>query len=298
MKDQLKAVMQETTGCMHWEVDASCLDWGSLRLMGPDVASFLQRLITVDVSCLVAGQGGSACWLNPQGKIESFFELWNLGDQQYAFELERGKDQMWEKNLRFLLEKYHFREKIEVISGFQGACTFFFLPASTTMPQGTWSVEGVRVCSHGSHQYGRPWCTIWGEWERFSEEVSWEVLERWRIEAMGPRVDREITHKSSPLELGLSRVIAKKGCYPGQEVIERTLSQGSPARRLVRIEGDGVPGEVVLDQEGSTLGSFTSVALAERGFQSLALLGKIHAQEGNVLREGMIAKVASYALDS
>jgi len=296
MENKLKTLIPVVTGCRHWAVEASCLDWGSLCLVGADAGSFLQRLITADVRSWEPGQGGLACWLNPQGRIQSCFQVWNLGDDQYALEFERGKDQIWEKHLRCLLEKYHFREQIEVVSGFEGACTFLFLPFE--MPEGTWFLEGLRVCSHGSAQYGRPWCTLWGAWERFSEGVSWDSLERWRIAAMGPRVDREITQQSSPLELGLSRVLGQKGCYPGQEVIERTLSRGAPARRLVLIEGTCDPGELVLDSDGTVLGSFTSVVRAPGGFQALASVGKLHAQEGKVLSQGIIAKVAPYALES
>src|SRR5690606_3379136 len=112
-------------------------------------------------------------------------------------------------------------------------------------------------------------------------------LEEWRIKAMSPAVDAEITSESNPLELGLQNIIAdQKGCYPGQEVIEKVISLGSPAKRLCLIEsrlgsGDVPPpqtGEGVFDISDSSkeVGKITSVCAGESGFWALALIRKTH----------------------
>ena len=55
------------------------------------------------------------------------------------------------------------------------------------------------------------------------------MTERERVLALCPRVDHELVFDANPLELGLRAAIAdNKGCYPGQEVIEKIISLGSP----------------------------------------------------------------------
>ncbi|MBU6375957.1 MAG: tRNA-modifying protein YgfZ, partial [Bdellovibrionales bacterium] len=97
-----------------------------------------------------------------------------------------------------------------------------------------------------------------------------------RIVQVRPWVDHEITHEVMPLELGLYDGVAEsKGCYPGQEVIERVISQGAPPRRLVLVESTG-KNEV---QESANQVSATSWS----GNQGLALVRKSLAIVGEKL---------------
>jgi folate-binding protein YgfZ len=131
--------------------------------------------------------------------------------------------------------------------------------------------------------------------ERFSESESprrleESELERERIGALRPRIDREIVRDvSNPRALGLREAIAEnKGCYPGQEVIEKIISLGSPPKRLALLSGtEPAPavGAVLKDEKGSDSGTVTSVEREEgEGFRALALLRKNAAIEGNRLK--------------
>src|SRR6185295_2608646 len=132
-------------------------------------------------------------------------------------------------------------------------------------------------------------------------------IESWRIRSLRPRIDSEITDSTLPLEVGLTDAVAQqKGCYPGQEVIERTLSLGAPARRLARVEGTGpapAPGEPLfnLAEPPAEVGKVTSVSQEGGRFFVLAFLRKIHAKEGLEVRftehQGQVAhgKVAQIA---
>src|SRR6185437_13481206 len=129
---------------------------------------------------------------------------------------------------------------------------------------------------------GKPWISTWGKsaeletWVKSlsAAELSLEKLEALRIEAARPRIDSELSENTIPLEVGLKNAISdNKGCYPGQEVIERIVSLGSPARRLARVDGTGpapAPGEIVRagDQD---IGQVTSVTKTGSGFQALAM---------------------------
>lgn len=110
-----------------------------------------------------------------------------------------------------------------------------------------------------------------------------------RVEKLIAWWGHEITDQVLPVEIGWGKAVAEnKGCYPGQEVIEKIISLGSPPRRLVRIEGEGTPPPLG-PCDGGTI--TTSVAIPQ-GFAALALLRKTHAQAGKEIAGGKITQVA------
>ena len=86
-----------------------------------------------------------------------------------------------------------------------------------------------------------------------------------RIEARWPAMGAEIVPgETIPAETGITDVAVdfRKGCYPGQELVERMDSRGASAPRQLRVldVADGAaPGDpIVID--GSEVGRLTSVA--------------------------------------
>jgi len=86
-----------------------------------------------------------------------------------------------------------------------------------------------------------------------------------RVELGWPRLGSEITPGDTiPAGSGVTRLAVSftKGCYPGQELVERMDSRAADAprslRRLVVAEGAG-PGDPVID-DGDEVGVITSVA--------------------------------------
>ena len=46
----------------------------------------------------------------------------------------------------------------------------------------------------------------------------------------------ELLESFTPLDVGcMGGIVQQKGCYPGQEVIERTIALGRPAKKLVSV---------------------------------------------------------------
>jgi len=91
--------------------------------------------------------------------------------------------------------------------------------------------------------------------------------ERRRIAAGWPRLGREIVPGESLVAgLGLSRIAVSftKGCYPGQELVERMDSRGAEAPRTLRrvtVGDEARPGNPVTDPAtGDVVGELTSVA--------------------------------------
>ena len=262
------------------------------------------------------GHGSRGFFLTPQGKVRSYFNLWNPEPDSYAFEFENGTAGKWKNTLLSLIDQYHFGEKITVADAVGIECRWIFGFGSESGHQIA-TQTGVTICEHGALEFGRPWTSIWGE---ASAIESWlarecpgagaaasssEEVEFWRIEALQPRMDSEVTENTIPLEIGLRDGVAEnKGCYPGQEVIEKILSYGAPSRRLSRIEGTGPapnPVDRILSKADPSveIGAVTSVAGQTGHFVALGFIKKLHAKEGTEIlagsASGKIAKLAPYS---
>ena len=104
--------------------------------------------------------------------------------------------------------------------------------------------------------------------------------ERARVVAGWPRMGHEIVPgETIPAVTGVVPIAVNftKGCYPGQELIERMDSRGADAPRSLRVVdvADGVgPGDPLLDADGAEIGAITSVAPS--GALALALVKRGH----------------------
>ncbi|MEY2582186.1 MAG: tRNA-modifying protein YgfZ [Ilumatobacteraceae bacterium] len=89
-----------------------------------------------------------------------------------------------------------------------------------------------------------------------------------RIAAVWPKMGTEIIPgETIPAETGLDEVAVSftKGCYPGQELVERMDSRGSTAPRHLSVlprHDDDAPGTPVT-QDGAPIGTITSVGTTQ-----------------------------------
>jgi folate-binding protein YgfZ len=92
------------------------------------------------------------------------------------------------------------------------------------------------------------------------------AIERMRIEAGWPRMGAEIVPgETIPAETGVAAVAVSftKGCYPGQELVERMDSRAATAPRSLRrliVETGSSPGDPITAADGSPVGTITSVS--------------------------------------
>ena len=95
-------------------------------------------------------------------------------------------------------------------------------------------------------------------------EAAADVDEDGRIAAAWPKMGAEIIPgESIPAEAGLDDVAISftKGCYPGQELVERMNSRGSAAPRHLELlprRSDDTPGATIT-HDGAPIGTITSV---------------------------------------
>lgn len=122
--------------------------------------------------------------------------------------------------------------------------------------------------------------------------VTDEAVEMRRIEEGIPRSGYEISAEYLPAETGqLQRAVSfNKGCYLGQEVVERMRSRAVVARRLVglALEGDELPprGAAIVDREGKSLGVVTSEchSIGRNRVVALGYVKTAAAEPGTALR--------------
>lgn len=93
-----------------------------------------------------------------------------------------------------------------------------------------------------------------------------EAAEASRVAAGWPAMGREIVPgQTIPAETGLTSLAVSftKGCYPGQELVERMDSRGAAAPRSLRrvtVSAGTEAGDPVHDDTGAVVGTVTSVA--------------------------------------
>lgn len=101
-----------------------------------------------------------------------------------------------------------------------------------------------------------------------------------RVAAGWPRMGFEIVPgETIPAVTGVTTVAVNftKGCYPGQELVERMDSRGANAPRslrVVEVDDTVTVGDPLLDSDGAEIGTITSVAPA--GGVAIALVKRGH----------------------
>jgi aminomethyltransferase len=94
-------------------------------------------------------------------------------------------------------------------------------------------------------------------------EVHEQTLEMFRILCGIPKVGQDIRERTLPQETGQERALNfNKGCFIGQEIVERIRSRGAVHRTFVGFELEGpVPAAgTKIQSEGKDVGEITTVA--------------------------------------
>ncbi|MEK7690116.1 MAG: hypothetical protein AAB425_03755 [Bdellovibrionota bacterium] len=279
--------------------------WHLSTLQGPDASDFLHRISTADVRNLKPGEGASAFLLDERGKALACFYVWKRGPDSFLIEFDPGPLGEWQTSFHQRVERLTFSEKM-TWSPVPGSIAWIFpdanLPETAALllretPQGI-------ILNHGSRVFGRAWSTVIAapnqtiqEESDAADPVDATTLDRWRLEALAWWPSREgRPGEFTPLELGAGDGVAgNKGCYPGQEVIEKMISLGAPPRRLVRLslaDGVSIPDGTPVTTEADSAPRVGTVSTCVEG-QALAVLQKICAKPGSKL---LVRPVAGQAV--
>ncbi|NBT85262.1 MAG: folate-binding protein [Alphaproteobacteria bacterium] len=202
-----------------------------IQLEGPDKVSFLQGLITNDVTTLEQGKPIYAALLTPQGKFLFDLFIFQIEDV-FLIDCERERTSELIKRLSM----YKLRSKVE-ITDLRDTYKVFAVSDKQLMPNEIQIID-PRLKELGYRLYTK------------NQSIDLKLsnnYENHRISLGVPDGSRDIPiDKGVILEYGFDELQAidwKKGCYMGQELTARTRYRGLVRKRLlpVKIEGESPP---------------------------------------------------------
>lgn len=283
---QFSGIPSELTALLH---SAGAFDLGYrtvLRATGKDRVRWLNGMITNTVKGMVPGQLGYTLVLNPQGRIQGDGDVY-CHEDFLLLETDRSQAERLLTHLRrFIimddvkLEELDGSETAIGIAGPQAAEILEKLGAKAPEP-GTWQTARLaQVDVTLVHQYGAvvprfeirvaagDVLTLWNALVAAgATPCGVAALEAFRVLEGVPRFDVDFSDKLLPQEANLYRALNfTKGCYIGQEIVERIRSRATVHRSLRQFELRGsVPelavGEKIELRSGeAAVGELTSAA--------------------------------------
>jgi glycine cleavage system T protein len=257
---------------------------------GNDRVRFLQGMVSNDVKALVPGQGTYAALLDVRGHILADIRIYCDEDR---FWLDTDVDLL--ENALHTLNHYNIGGRVPLepqklsTLGLHGPKARMILEAAlgAGLPDldefshvaTSFAGQAVRVVRANST--GEDGYEIWVEnehvkslWDATVEIGRHEgllpcgssALETLRIEAGIPKYGSELAEDTLPLEAGLLNALSfTKGCYVGQEIVERARSRGRVNWKLVGLfvgsEQVPQPSDKLL-RDGKEIGEITSACLS------------------------------------
>jgi len=305
-------------------------DRGKLQVRGKDAPRFLHGMVSNEVKELQPGQGNYAFFLDVHGHIQADARILRLDAESFQIDCDRWRVD----TVRQTLEKYIIADDVEVVDqtaavaclAIEGPCSLEVLREAIgfepphmlphehlQVPE--LSLRLARASSSGEFGYwmwgsAQQLAAVWTKGARAgailgARPVGHFASEICRIEAGLPRYGAEINDKTLPQETGQLHALSyTKGCYLGQEIVERIRARGHVNRRLVGLLFNGpqavAPG-VALTADGQSVGSITSAAYSYglRRTIALAMLRRESSEAGTFLSaaasggETLEAEVAS-----
>jgi folate-binding protein YgfZ len=232
-------------------------DRGVLRVGGPQCETFLQDLVTNDVTKLAPGEARYAALLTPQGKI--LFDMMLVAiedDGARAFLIDCSREQA--ADLARRIGFYKLRAKVTIEDRSEDTAVLAYLEG---MPH----LDCIVVRDPRSDSLGyRTYVPREQAREMDMDASAYEVR---RIDAGVPKGGVDFIYGDAfPHEANFDRINGvdfRKGCYIGQEVVSRMQHRGTARKRIVQVAfaGDApLPGaeikagDILIGTMGSSAG--------------------------------------------
>lgn len=202
-------------------------DRAVIRVSGPDAATLLHNVLTLDMKRVEDAGIGYGALLTPQGKILWDFILHRLAEG-YAFDLRKGEEEAFAKRLAL----YRLRAKVEI-----AAAPDLAIFAEWDMPAGraTEHPADPRLAALGARRVAGA--------ESVATDATAADWHRHRIALAVPEGGIDFifgdTFPHDAAMDSLNGIDFQKGCYVGQEVVSRMRHRGTARRRIVAIHADG-----------------------------------------------------------
>lgn len=260
-------------------------EWPTLRVVGPDAASWLNGLVTCDVLSVGAGQGAWGCLLTKQGKIAA--ELQIVGEKFELFVAVSGGDAAATLEA---LDGYLVMEDAEIESSDRKWVVFDEQARAAVTEAGLlpsslpWTQTPVFASSGPSAQMEALSSSFLG---RALDLGGWR---RWTLRQGVPRFGVDYDEKDNLHAASLERrtVDWQKGCYLGQEVVCMQDMRGKVKKRLVLLRAES--GEIESGAELTTAaGEMVGLVTSSAGNVAIASVKAAYFDNGTALFVGQVA---------
>ena len=286
-----------------------------LDFTGPDRLRYLNAILTNDIKGLKPNHGNVSLFLNPQGHIQAEIETYAQADQLFCVSFA-----MIRERLVAGLDKYIIMDDVtltdrtdayatlalegpktaELVGKLAGAdlasldeletaeAAVVAIPCRITkrspagIPGAEFLVERARAEA------------LWNTLQAATREhgggpAGYNALNSLRLEYGVPWFGYDFGEKQIPHEAGLqdSHISYTKGCYTGQEIVERVRSRGQVNRIRVSLKFDGpaAPPNSALSAEGKEVGYVTRTGFSPQlnAFIGFAYVRREKANPGTIL---------------
>lgn len=222
-------------------------------VQGDDAGSFLHSQLANDISSLAVGSSIHSLLLEPTGQVTALVRVTRHVDTVFTLDVEAGLGE----SLITRLQRFVLRAKVAMrmsdwkVRAFRGENSVEVVGDGPGRAVPYWGgKDAIDVIAESSQ------LPVVGE----TTEVP--HIDMFRVEAQWPRMGLDILVGDIPATTGVvsTSVSFSKGCYPGQELVERMDSRGANAPvRVVALsrEGVGVGSRVQVD--GVEVGTVTSI---------------------------------------
>lgn len=219
---------------------------------GSDARSYLHSQLSQDIASMRIGETRQSLLLQPTGKLDVIIRVTCVEGETFVLDVDNGCGEA----VLTRLNRFKIRVNVDLSLGHESwvAVRNVQSPISGSIP--AWRCDGTAVDIRGA------------EVNAELRQGSFDDYEEARIIAAWPTMNVDVTETSIPAETGIIDVAVSftKGCYPGQELVERMDSRGSIAPRQLRyvvVSDRSVVGQEV-EHEGRS-GVVTSI----RGIHAL-----------------------------
>jgi len=200
---------------------------GLISVRGKEARKFLDGLITNDVKTLDGGTSMLAAFPNAQGRLLAVVRVRGFDDIFFIETEEATREKVFQNLFRFtfagdffvtdISENFRYFEIFNSDTPMRATGMTFISPASSGRFEEAWQAEGGA----------------------FGIEIDDNTYETIRIESGIPKYGVDMDETTIVPELGLDGLISyNKGCYIGQEIVERIRARGRVNRELLRFELD------------------------------------------------------------
>jgi folate-binding protein YgfZ len=292
-------------------------NWHAVTVLtGPDRVRYLNAIVTNNVQAITEGHGTVALLLNPQGHILAELEVYAAKDKLTLLSHASVRERT-----NVTLDKYIIMDDVEMTDatdrmgtiGIEGPRATAVISQAAgieieSLPEFSWrdakinwvacrvirrthfDSPGVEILAQREH-LGSLWRSLHGAVHAAGgAAIGMQALNALRLEAGIPWFPLDFNDSVIPHEAALetTHISFSKGCYTGQEIVERVRSRGHVNRLRVRLNfstaKEPIPG-TKLRVDGTEVGYVTSAAFSPAAGTAIgmAYVRREHAEPGKIV---------------